>query len=390
MPHAGYRIARIFGIDITVDPTLLIAFALIAASLGLGLFPVWHPEWSLGAVWAAAIVTTICFFLSLVAHELSHSLVARANGLPVRRITLFIFGGVSSLEEEPHSPGVEFWMAIVGPLTSLAIGVAATILGAVIATEQTGGAVETMRDVGPVASVLLWLGPINVALGVFNLIPGFPLDGGRVFRSIVWKASHSLRRATRIATQTGRVIGFLFIALGVLMALGFHVPFFGRGLVSGLWIALIGSFLHRAASASWRETELRLALHDVPISRVMRPAIDAVHPELPMSSFVFDHVMRSEQRTFPVEKDGRLVGIASASDLNVVPRIEWPNTPVSRIMIPIERLPELSPQDRADLALQALLRARRRELPVVDEGIVRGVIRGDDLVELARIGPEPS
>ena len=233
--NRGLRIGQIFGINIYIDASWVLIFLLVIWSLASGLFPAWHPEWGAGLRWGVALVASLLFFCSILLHGLSHSVVAKARGLPVRRITLFLFGGVSNIEREPPTPKTEFLMAVVGPLTSIVLGIiflALARIGVTSSERMLETPREVMLELGPVATLLLWLGPINIFLGIFNLLPGFPLDGGRVLRSILWQATGSLQRATRWATGVGRVIGWLFILTGIAMAFGARVPIFGTGIVS--------------------------------------------------------------------------------------------------------------------------------------------------------------
>ncbi|HEV2457374.1 MAG TPA: site-2 protease family protein, partial [Ktedonobacterales bacterium] len=228
----SFRIARIAGIDIDANVSWLVIVVLLTFSLAVSWFPVTVRGQSTLTYWVLGFIAALLLFVSVLLHELAHSLVARARGLPVKSITLFIFGGVSNLEREPQSPGVEFQMAIVGPLTSIVIGVVAFVAGRLIGSNAI-----------LVAAVLGYLGFTNLLLGIFNLIPGFPLDGGRVLRSILWKVTGSLRRATRAAALVGQVIGYLLIFLGIFL-------FFGGDFVNGLWFGFIGWFLLQAAQAA--------------------------------------------------------------------------------------------------------------------------------------------
>jgi Zn-dependent protease len=253
--RGGFRAGKIFGIELHIDSSWIFIFILVTWNLVLG-FAAMHPGWGTGLQFSLAVVASLLFFGSVLAHELSHSLVARARGLPVRRITLFLFGGVSNIEREPPSPKSEFVISVVGPLTSIVLGLVFLALGGTLAGRARlalGNPSAALSGLGPGATILLWLGSINVTLGVFNLVPGFPLDGGRILRSILWTTMRDLRRATRAASQVGQAVGWIFVFLGLAMVLGVRVPVFGTGVGSGLWIALIGWFLDNAASRiGWR------------------------------------------------------------------------------------------------------------------------------------------
>src|SRR5256714_8331468 len=208
MPSSGFTIGRIFGIRITIDWSWFFIFVLVAWNVGTAVAQL-HPAWGLATIWGVALVAALLFFASVLAHELAHSLVARAQGLPVRTITLFLFGGVSNIQREPRSPAAEVLLAIVGPLTSIVLGVIFVVLGGIIAgtpVQEVRPSMTGLAPLSPLAIILLWLGQINILLGLFNLIPGFPLDGGRVLRSILWAATHNLRTATRWASSVGHAI----------------------------------------------------------------------------------------------------------------------------------------------------------------------------------------
>ncbi|HEX6260088.1 MAG TPA: site-2 protease family protein, partial [Woeseiaceae bacterium] len=313
----GIKLFHIAGVDVFLDWSLLIIFFLISSSLAAGLFPAWHPDWSATTSWLTGLAAATLFLLSVLVHEMAHALVGRANGMTISRITLFIFGGMAHLEEEPRHWRVEFRMAIAGPITSLALG-----LLFIWAGDRAAGGIEMTDDpeamlgsLSPVASLLLWLGPVNIVLAVFNLVPGFPLDGGRVMRAILWGITDDYQRATRWASTGGRIFGGLMIATGLAMVLGIRVPFFGTGLTGGLWLALIGWFLHNAAAMSYRQVLMQRALTGVRVGNLMQNNVDTVTPDLPLQVFVNDYVMGRDQRAWPVIDGGRLLGLVCMQDV---------------------------------------------------------------------------
>jgi Zn-dependent protease len=249
----GFSLGKIFGIAIRINFTWLLILPLIAWNLSTA-FANAHPDWSIGLTWGIGLVAALLLFVSVLAHELAHSLVAKKQGIPVDDITLFLFGGVSDIEEEPKSPGGEFLMAALGPLTSFVIGIALLLLGGSITDIQASGmnAENLLSRLSPFGTVVFWLGSINIVLGIFNLIPGFPLDGGRILRSVVWAISDNLQLATVVAATAGKVIAFLMIGSGILMILGIRIPFFGTGVFNGIWLALIGWFLFSGAQRQSR------------------------------------------------------------------------------------------------------------------------------------------
>src|SRR5215467_1287040 len=249
------KLGRIFGIEIGLHYSWFVIALLIAFSLATHFHQI-RPDWSQQAVWSAAIITAILFFAALLLHELAHSIVAKSRGLNVHAITLFALGGVSQIESEPADAKSEFWIAIVGPLTSLVIGVICLAITRLL----PGAAAAEAPTV--TAAVLLWLGYINIALALFNMIPGYPLDGGRVLRAIIWGINRNLVRATRMAADIGQFIAITFIVFG-------FFRFFYSGAFGGLWLALIGWFLSDAAAASRATAEVSLALEHVRVGDVM-------------------------------------------------------------------------------------------------------------------------
>jgi Zn-dependent protease/CBS domain-containing protein len=387
----GFRVGRLFGVDVRLDWSLLIVFWLIVANLGGGLFPARHPEWSPLLSWGVAVIAAVLFLLSILAHELSHAVVGRANGVPVAGITLFIFGGVAHMRGEPRSPRAELLMTVVGPLTSLLIGAIATVAGAYLASPAVIDAADPLRafqSVGPLATVLLWLGPINIMIGLFNLIPGFPLDGGRVLRAVLWAATRDMTKATRWAAGVGKAFGLLLIAAGVSMMFGIAVPFLGRGLISGVWAALIGWFLYGAAAASYSQVAISDLLNDVPVARLMRHRAATIDPDLPVANLVDEHFMSTAERAFPVTDGDRVLGIVTMEDVRKVLREHWPATRVRDIMTPARELSVVSPDDSAASALAKLSQRDVEQLPVVDEaGRLAGLIRRRDILRWLELQP---
>jgi len=243
---------RLFGITVRIDSSWLIIFLIVTVDLSVLVLPRLHPNWEVGLQWLVGIVASLLFFASVLLHELTHSLVARARGIPVSEITLFMFGGVSNIEKQPDSPKTEFLMAAVGPFTSI-------ILGGILvffANQALDGmdAAATIRDsiarLGPIPTLLLWLGPINIILGTFNLLPGYPLDGGRILRSGLWAITNNFEKATFYAALVGQVVAWGLIAVGASMILGVQVPILGTGLFNGVWLIVLGWFLLSAARRS--------------------------------------------------------------------------------------------------------------------------------------------
>lgn len=379
----GIRVGSVSGIDVFVDWSLMIIFFLVAFSLGAGLFPEWHPDWSSALVWATALAAAILFFVSVFLHELSHALVGRAMGIEIRRITLFIFGGMAHLEREPHTWRAELWMALAGPVVSLLLGGMFLFLGALTLGADGFNAnapQETLAQMGPLATLFLWLGPINIVLGLFNLVPGFPLDGGRVLRAITWGITGNLKLATRWASRLGQLFAWVLIGIGVAMMLGVRVPFFGTGLLSGVWLAFIGWFLNQAALMSYRQLLVRESLDDVPVSRVMQSQFTTVSPDMTVSQLVDEHLLHSDQRAYPVVDGEMLVGLVCLEDVRKVGRDAWQQTRVAGIMTPAASLAQIAPTEDTSDALTTLTNRGVNQLPVVENGRVRGLVRREDIL----------
>jgi Zn-dependent protease len=390
---SGFRLGRIAGIDIHIDWSLLIIFFLISFSLGAGLFPAWHPDWSPGLSWITALIAAFLFFASVMAHELSHALVGRSFGLPVDRITLFIFGGVAHLEREPQGWRVELWTALIGPITSLILaGIFLTLSGILAPAVALDPSIPELflRELGPTSTLFLWLGQINLILAIFNLVPGFPLDGGRVLRAILWGISGDLRRATHRASQLGRIFSGLLIGVGLAMMLGFRVPFFGTGVIGGLWLMLIGWFLNNAAVMSYRQLLMRESLEDVPVSTVMRSDFSSIDADMPVSELVDRYLLPGDQRTFPVLDGADFIGLVSLRDIHKTPRETWRRAAVRSIMTPADAVKGIPPQENAADAMLLLGRQGVNQLPVVEDGKVRGMVSREDILKLLSIYGDPA
>lgn len=380
----GVRIGRLLGIDIHLDWSLGIIFLLIMATLGMGLLPSWHPEWGAGVIWLTALVAAVLFFVSILFHEMSHALVGRAHGMTVPRITLFVFGGMAHLEDEPRDWRAEFWMAIAGPVASLILGVVFAVLANVTADPAAIDPAqprETLAALGPVATICAWLAPLNIILALFNMVPGFPLDGGRVLRAALWGLTGRLDTATRTATRMGQLVAWLLIATGFAMMLGAEVPLFGTGPVGGLWLALIGWFLNTAARGSYHQLMVRMRLADVPVSRLMVADFDAVAPDLTVAELIDEHLLGGDQRAFPVVEGGRLAGLITLADVRRLPQDRRADTRVRDVMVPVGRLVTVRRDDPASEAAIKLSERGVNQVPVLDGDAVRGLVRREDVLK---------
>jgi Zn-dependent protease len=315
-------------------------------------------------VWGMALVTTILFFVSVILHELAHSLTARRLGLPVHTITLFVFGGVSELPREPEQASTEFWVSIAGPATSVVLG--AIFLGLSRLGDQHQ----------PLPALAWWLGSINLILAIFNLLPGFPLDGGRILRAILWLSSHDFMKATRWATRVGKGVAVLMIAAGI-------IEFFsGRGL-GGLWIAFIGWFLLSAAEQSWRQTEIREALANYVVGDLSSPFYSRVSPSMSLEEY-FERLSEAAHfgSSLVMDEEDHLLGMIAPADLRAVPRPSWSATPIEAAMTPRDRVHVTHPGDRLPQALEQMALENLSQLPVVDHTTVVGVLQRERIVNL--------
>lgn len=362
--NGSLRIARVFGIPIEIHFTWLFVFGLITWSLAIGYFPRMGPDLSTPTVIALAITATLVFFAALLAHELAHAYVALREGLTVRRITLFIFGGVAQMGREPKTAGGEFRMALAGPLTSLLIGGACWLIS------------RAIGEGGP-QLLFAYLAFINVAVAVFNLLPAFPLDGGRVFRSALWYFTGNLARATRIATLSGQGFAYVFMALGVLQLLS------GRA-GGGIWLLFIGWFLLQAAQAGYQQVLIRSSLRGVEARDVMRETVSSISPGMTLADFVHGHLMRGRDTEFCVMDDGRLQGMISLDDVKRVPRERWDEATVGEVMTREAQCPTLRPSQSAYEAFLLLTREPASHIIVRDGDRLVGVINRADLLSFIR------
>ncbi len=374
----SFRIARILGIEVRLDPSVLIIFAIIVASLGSGVFPEWHPDWGAGLIWTTAVTAGVLFFVSLLAHELAHSVVSKHYGFPVPRITLFLFGGMAEISREPDKPGIEFQVAIAGPLMSVVISLTcSTIVASMISDPQiverlANGETEALGSIGPVETVLLWLGSVNMILAIFNMIPGFPMDGGRVFRSIAWAITGDQIKATRWASTGGRIFGWSLIALGVLTLVG--------GNVSGLWPILIGWFISHLAQMSYSQLLTDRALKGFKVEDLMNTVFGTAEAGMPLSDFIEDSLLRSTQRIWPVSENGVFVGFTVLEDIVSLDPAERANVRVRDVMRPLGQVHYLDADAGARKALEALSHSDIEPLPVIEGGKLVGFLSRSDVM----------
>jgi len=358
------RLFRIAGIDVGVHVSWLVIFGLVTWSLAVGFFPdapglAGRP---VAEYWLLGAIAAILLFASVVVHELAHSLVAKSRGLGVRSITLFIFGGVSNLAGEAKKPSTEFVIAVVGPLTSFVI---AAVVFAIARATSLGASGE---------AVLGYLVFINVALGLFNLVPGFPLDGGRVLRAIAWNWTGSLRRGTEIAALVGQLV-----AWGLLLW-GFYRILVENDLIGGVWIGAIGWFLQNAAATSLQQVLVEQRLRGARVADAVEPDTTVVAPEVSIATLIEDYFLRGNRRAVPVVTDGRLAGMVTLGDIKEVPRERWASTTVAEVMGGRDGVVSVSSRSTLQGALEALAQGDFEQVPVVDDGTLVGVVTRADIV----------
>jgi len=364
-----WRIGRLFGIEIRIDSSWFIIFVLFSWVLAADYFPRNFPDWTRGLYWAVGTVTSLLLFASVLAHELAHSLVALKQGEKVRSITLFILGGVAQISEEPKQPLKEFLMALVGPLSSLVIACLFLILSLVLRGISS-----------PLRASASYLAVINTVLALFNLLPGFPMDGGRILRSIIWKITGNLKKATRVASLVGQGFAFLLIAVGVLEIL--------RANFSGLWLILIGWFLHNAAVRGYSEVMVRTMLEGMKAEDLMTKDFETVPSDLLIQDLVDDYILKKKERVFLVMDNGDLKGIVCLEDVKAAPRENWTRARVGEIMTSKEKLEAVSVDTDGSKILASLTTKDIHQVPVMKGDKLAGVICRSDILRFIQLRSE--
>ena len=364
---SSFKIGKIAGIEIGVHWSWLFIFALVTWSFATGILEQFFPEWSDARRWVVGGIVAIIFFLSILLHELAHSFVAKARGIEVKGITLFIFGGVSNLGREARSAGEEFQIAIVGPLMSLLIGALFAVAWAALRGPAPG-----------VAAVAGYLAFINGIIAAFNMLPGYPLDGGRVFRSIVWWRNRSLLRATKISAKTGEYVAYLLMGLGALQV-------FTINPIGGMWMILIGWFLRGASAGSYQQMVSEVALDGVTAGDVARKDYVTVTPTMTVAELVDEHLLSGHGRCFPVVAAQELLGLISLTDIRNLERERWVDTSVYRAMTPFEQLQTVASGEDARAVLQTLGEKNVNQVPVVDGRWLVGMVSRADILRLIQV-----
>lgn len=356
VPNSSFRLGSFRGIELGIHYSWLIAAVLLTWSLAVGWFPRAYPGWSATAYYVTAALATLLLFASVLLHEFGHALTAQRFGVPVRAIVLFIFGGVAALGRESDRPKAEFWIAVMGPVVS------AVLAGGFLLLRFVAGAFGE-----PVLAIVTYLAVVNALLVAFNLIPGFPLDGGRILRAIVWAISGSYKRATFVTSLIGRGVAFLLIFWG-------FTRIFGGDLLGGVWTAFIGWFLLNAATASYQQAEVRDALAGVTVGQLLRADPPGVPASLSLTALVYGHMLPNTERAHLIVEDGRLSGLITLTDVLKHRQDEWDRLRVADAMTPAASLQTTRPDTPLTEAVQLLADGDYHQLPVLDGGRPIGLL----------------
>ncbi|MBI5699458.1 site-2 protease family protein [Candidatus Saganbacteria bacterium] len=362
----SFKLITLLGIPVTVSWSWFIIFGLVVYTLATGYFPIAAPEIAPPLRLLMALISAVLLFACLLAHELSHSYVAQRNKLPISGITLFIFGGVAHLEQEPEDPGVEFKMAIAGPIMSLALGIFFYFLSANL---YSFGAPKFLF------SITGYLAYLNFGVGLFNLLPGFPLDGGRIMRSLIWKLSNDLRRATMIASSLGKGMAYILIGLGL-------VGIFQGTLINGLWLIFVGLFLNQAAEMSYRSVLIKRFLTGIKVRNLMTKNVIAVPADILLSALVEKYFFKYRFASFPVLSDDTLLGLVTFHDIKEVPKEEWGSRRASEVMLQLKDDLLIHEDEEIAVALQKIAHNQVGRLLVIDDDKLIGIISQRDIMKL--------
>jgi Zn-dependent protease/predicted transcriptional regulator len=365
--HDAWQIGRLFGIPLRVHISWLIVFGLISWSLAAGYLPAQLPDLPVWSYWLKAVLATTMFFFSIILHELGHSLVARHHGIGIASITLFVFGGVSQMKEEPSQARQELQIALVGPIISLGL---AALFGVLSALAATGG------EPTPLGVLLTYLTVVNLLVSVFNMLPAFPLDGGRVLRALLWWRSGDLMRATYTAARTGQLLALALIVLGVVRLLG--------GNVGGLWLMLIGWFIMQAGSASVAQASLRQALGGLRVRDVMTTEVRTVPAAATLHDVIENYFIRYTYGGYPVVDDGRVVGLVTLHELRNTPVEGRATTRVERVMVPLGASLVVDPGTPVVDALHRMVTGGTGRLVVLERDRLVGLITTNGIVHLTQ------
>jgi Zn-dependent protease/CBS domain-containing protein len=364
MVRQNIPLGRIMGIPLGLDYSWFVIFVLLTWSLAGSYYPAEFKNWPLALYWLMGAVTALLFFSSILLHELGHSIVALRYKIPVRSITLFVFGGVAQIGAEPPSAAAEFVIAIAGPLVSLCLALIFLVVQPIVA------------ELAPLWGLAKYLAYINFAVFFFNLIPGYPLDGGRVFRAIFWAITGNMRRATLVAANVGRLFGFLFIFVGVWRIFS--------GDLGGFWIAFIGWFLDGAATAQIHQVMFQTSLAGHTVSQAMSHRCAVVPQDVTLQQVVDEHILSAGQRCLLVNREDKTIGLITLHRIKEVPRDKWPSTLVGQVMLPVEKMKRIRPEEELWTALEQMDRDGVNQLPVMTDGRMVGMLSREDVITFLR------
>lgn len=371
------RLGKILGIEIRIHYSWLIIFGLVSFFVYSDFRDL---SYDIPISLVMGIVASLLLFVCVVAHELAHSIVAMRNGIPVRSITLFILGGVANITKEAERPKTEMLMAIAGPLCSLALGL---IFGAVWFI--TGG---NHSDATAFYDLLLWLAVLNLGLGTFNLLPGFPMDGGRVLRAVLWQTTKNFKKASHIASVVGQVMGWIMAGVGVSITIAYFtiktIPF-GLDYVDGIWFAIMGWFLKNLAADSYRQVEWHEAMQGVTAMSAMTTDFIVMSPSASLEQLVKDYVLANRYRSLVVASQGKLQGMVTVEDIRRVPQSRWGITTSDAAMTPANKMTSVTPEEEGFSILEKMEKSRLDEIPVVKDSMVIGMVSRNNLIRLMQL-----
>jgi Zn-dependent protease/CBS domain-containing protein len=366
MNKKSITLGRIFGIPIGVDYSWFLILALFTWTFATGYYPGEFPSWPTSEYWIVGAITSLMLFVCVLLHELGHSLVSLRYKIPVKDITLYIFGGISQISSEPASAWSEFWITFVGPLVSF-------VLAGIFALLSLIGI-----GFAPLQGLLKYLAYINLALGIFNLLPGFPLDGGGVLMAIVWGITHNRHRAILVASIVGTIFAYLLIFYGVLLI-------FNGYLFTGLWIAFIGWFMQSAASGQVQQERIKGLLSGHKVSEAMNRNYAAIQSDTLLQYLIDNNILGGSQRSFIVKNGDEVVGLLTLHHLKDIPRDQWPTTTAAQAMIPVSKLKQIKLDTDLWDAIAEMDRDGVNQLPVMDAAQIQGMLTREDVISYLKI-----
>lgn len=363
-----YSLGTLFGIELRADWSWLFTFGLVVWYLNGSYFPTNYPEWTTGATLSAAIATSLLFFASILAHELGHSLISKRLGMPVPSITLVIFGGLAQLDHEPERARDEFLIAAAGPLVSFALALTFGLL------VWAGPGVVSV----PLAAFSQWLGLANLILGLFNLLPGFPLDGGRIVHAVLWALTRDFHKATRLAGVSGQVLAFTLIFWSTLLILQGDWG-------NGIWVAFVAWFISQATKQSITRTKLQELFSDHTAREIMLTDCPRVEPVMSLQKLVTNNLLKSDQHYFLVAGGSRIIGLISMDEVETVPRQHWENTTIGMAMKPIREYPAVSPNTGLLEVFKTMTESNIDLMPVMEDGQLVGLVGRNNILTFLQV-----